>query len=336
MSASETTREVYCAAAGAFRQFARLLLCLQVVFAVFLYSGTAQSAGLASKDIKALLPSIVAVIPVISGRPVNLEEPEGSGVVVGNGRQVLTADHIIGTAAQVRIRTNDGVVADAAIVSRDSGTDLALLEMSIDLPALEFAGYPSIGDPACAIGNAFGLGMSVTCGTVSAIRRSGVGFNAIEDFVQTDAAVNPGMSGGALIDGSGDLVGILSAIFTKQSDANIGVNFAVSAPLSVLVLRRLQTGNPHPWPRAGLRLRQFPPRGGTGRSGAVIVDVLPDSAASRAGFRVGDIVAQAGKRRVFGPADFRTAVAMQPSSVPMRVVVVREEKDLIVDLVIDR
>ncbi len=89
-----------------------------------------------------------------------------------------------------------------------------------------------------------GSGPTVACGTVSATERSNAGFNRIEDFVQTDAAVNPGMSGGALIGEDGRLVGILSAIFTKQSDANIGVNFAVSAALAEAALARLDGSRP--------------------------------------------------------------------------------------------
>lgn len=316
-------------------QLFSIFVCVPLALAAACVFNPGLSARPSTTTIGARLASVVAVIPVVVGRPQNLEEPEGSGVVVGSGDRVLTADHIIGSATRVRIRTLDGLVADAEIIGRDSDTDLALLKIPFDLPPLSFAEYPAVGDETCAVGNAFGLGMSVTCGTVSAVRRAGIGFNEIEDFVQTDASVNPGMSGGALIDTKGNLIGILSAIFTKRSDANIGVNFAVSAPLARLSLDRFQTDNPQPWRRAGLRLRQFPPTGGTGRSGAVIVDVVPDSAASSAGFRVGDIVVRAGDRRIMGPADLRTAIAMQPSGSTMKILAVREDSDVTIDLVVD-
>ncbi len=278
----------------------------------------------ADNPVAAVPQSIVAVLPVWPKRPAGLDEPEGSGVVVGDGTIVLTADHILGAAVRVRIRNLDGVIAEASIIGRDSETDLALIRIPMTLPALQLSGYPSIGGKACAVGNAFGLGISLTCGTVSAVRRSGVGFNPIEDFVQTDAAVNPGMSGGALVDEDGALIGILSAIFTKQSDANIGVNFAVSGPLARVALERLRAEHAKPWPRAGLQLRPFPPPGGEGRSGAAVVDIIPGSAASASGLMVGDVIMAAGARRVFGPADMRVAVAIHPAGAPLVIDAIRD------------
>jgi len=294
--------------------------------------GPARAAD--TNPVDAARHSVVAVLPAWTARPANAEEPEGSGVAIGDGTMVLTADHILGNAIRVRVRSLDGEIAAAEIVSRDSETDLALLKIPFALKPLELAGYPAVGDRACAVGNAFGLGVSVSCGTVSAVRRSGVGFNPIEDFVQTDAAVNPGMSGGALVDEDGALVGLLSAIFTKQSDANIGVNFAVSAPLAALALERLLADEAKAWPRAGLQLRPFPPRGGTGRAGAVIVDIAPGSAAAGGGLQVGDIITGAGDRRIQGPADMRAAVAMQKPGEPLAVTVLRDQDEHNLQIVI--
>jgi S1-C subfamily serine protease len=161
----------------------------------------------------------------------NAAEPEGSGVVVGDGTRVVTADHVLGPGrrlVRVMVRDSDGVIHPARVLARNRLADIAVLALDTPLAAAAWrAGPVGPGLPVCAIGNAFGLGLSVTCGRVSATHRAGIGFNAVEDFIQTDAAVNPGMSGGALVDEDGALVGMLSAIFTKQSDANIGVNFAV-------------------------------------------------------------------------------------------------------------
>jgi S1-C subfamily serine protease len=293
-----------------------------LVMALSALAGAAYPAEPAVVPVGAL-QSVVGVLPTWTSRPVNAAEPEGSGVVVGEGNLVLTADHIIGNATRVRVRSFDGEIARAEIVARDAETDLALLRIPLMLEPLELGGYPGVGDPVCAVGNAFGLGISMTCGTVSAVSRSGVGFNPIEDFVQTDAAVNPGMSGGALLDADGRVAGILSAIFTKQSDANIGVNFAVSAPLASLALERLQTGDGAGWPRVGLQLQAFPPRGGVGRAGAVVADIEPGSPASGARLQVGDIITRAGGRRIFGPADMRAAVAMHDTAEPLMVTVTR-------------
>lgn len=274
----------------------------------------------------AAVSSVVGVLPAWTSQPANAAEPEGSGVAVaneGDATLVLTADHIIGDATRIRVRSADGEIVRAEILARDAETDLALLRIPLAIEPLNLTGNPAVGDPVCAVGNAFGLRLSMTCGIVSALNRSGVGFNPIEDFIQTDAAVNPGMSGGALLDADGNLIGILSGIYTKQSDANIGVNFAVSAPLAKLALDRLQASGGAGWPRAGLQLQAFPPPGGVGRAGAVIADIEPGSPASDTGLEVGDVITGAGGRRVFGPADMRAAVAMHDISQPLPVTVMR-------------
>lgn len=158
--------------------------------------------------------------------------PEGSGVAVMEPGLVLTAAHVVSKASEVHVRLADESRVKAEVLAVDGTTDLALLRIPAETKPIAIAEErPITGAPVCAIGNAFGLGVSIACGIVSAARRSGVGFNPVEDFLQTDAAVNPGSSGGALVDMEGRLVGMLSAIFTMQTDANIGVNFAVSADL---------------------------------------------------------------------------------------------------------
>jgi S1-C subfamily serine protease len=274
-------------------------------------------------EIAGALRSVVSVLPQWAGRPPSLEEPEGSGVAVADGTLILTADHVLGDPVAVLVRTHGGDVLRAEVAKRDRATDLALLVVDEPLPPLAF-GEPLLpGEEVCAIGNAFGLGLSVACGTVSATQRSGVGFNVIEDFIQTDAAVNPGMSGGALIDGEGKLAGVLSAIFTKQADANIGVNFAVSAALAQAALTRLRSHDPVSWPRLGAFLQPHPERGEAGPVGARAVTVPPGSAAGRAGLRPGDVVVEAGGRRVDGQEDIAAALALTPAGQSLRLVVLR-------------
>ena len=267
--------------------------------------------------------AVVSVLPEWAGRPPSAEEPEGSGVVVADGRQVLTADHILGNPVGVRIRTVEGVIRAARIIARDGATDLALLAVDTPLPALRFGDEVAIGDPVCALGNAFGLGVSATCGTVSAVKRSGTGFNAIEDFIQTDAAVNPGMSGGALINRDGNLVGVLSAIFTKRSDANIGINFAVSARLAQIALARLRSRTDTSWPALDARLAPHPPRGAIGRLGAAVVDITPGSAAAGSGLKSADVIIEAGGRRVRGPDDVVAAFALAAGEADLTLSVLR-------------
>ena len=125
-----------------------------------------------------------------------------------------------------------GNVTTAMIHAIDTRRDIAILRTELTGAGIAIRqNEPLIGSHVCALGNSFGLGTGMTCGIVSAVRRSNIGFNDIEDFIQTDAAVNPGMSGGALVDPQGRLVGLIDGIFTKKADIDAGVNFAISVPL---------------------------------------------------------------------------------------------------------
>jgi len=170
--------------------------------------------------------------------------PEGSGVVVREPGLIVTAAHVVAKATAVHVRDHAGNRHPADIVALDPDADLALLRTTAALDPIVLAtDRPATGAHVCIIANAFGLDLSITCGIVSAQARAGIGFNKIEDFIQTDAAANPGASGGALVDEEGRLVGMVSAIFTKESDANAGVNFAVSAALLERRLDRMLAGD---------------------------------------------------------------------------------------------
>lgn len=197
--------------------------------------------------------SIVSVLPTWKGytrpgfgAPPGVA-PEGSGVVIAatpgeKSRYVLTAAHVVSKAIEISIRDHRGIEAPAEIIALDEARDLALLKTGQARRGLApLADAPDIGSHACVIGNSFGLGLSFSCGVVSATGRRGIGFNAIEDFIQTDAAVNPGASGGALVDSQGGLIGMVDAIFTKEADIDAGVNFAVSGALIAERLRYWQS-----------------------------------------------------------------------------------------------
>jgi S1-C subfamily serine protease len=149
----------------------------------------------------------------------------------------------------------------------------------------------------------------VSCGVVSGTHRAGLGFNKVEDFVQTDAAVNPGSSGGALVTGDGKFVGLLSAIFTKTSDANIGINFAASARLTNDVAVQLKQAGRVKRPISGMKLEQALDEGGIGRLGVRIVSVRHGYIGEKAGLKAGDIILRAGGRRVRKPVDFVSAMS---------------------------
>ncbi|GIR94321.1 MAG: hypothetical protein CM15mP95_3410 [Alphaproteobacteria bacterium] len=162
--------------------------------------------------------------------------PAGSGVYFAEKRPtsgyILTAAHVISRATDIEIVDSAGRTLPAEIHAVDQRRDIAILKTDLVGPVIPFGtGKMPIGSHVCAIGNSFGLGHSISCGVVSAVNRQNIGFNEIEDFIQTDAAINPGSSGGALIDSEGRFVGLIDGIFTKDADIDAGVNFAISLSL---------------------------------------------------------------------------------------------------------
>lgn len=233
-------------------------------------------------------------------------DPQGTGVAVIAGGYIATNVHVVGAAKAVEVLLEDGRRLPATIVGRDHITDIALLKIDVDLPLLDLAEVPPLADPVCAIGNQFGLGLSVTCGVVSARSRAGVGFNPVEEFIQTDAAVNPGGSGGALVDAKGRLVGMVSAIFTKQSDADIGVNFATSTRLLMRVVDDLKTHGKVIAGDPGFSADDVPPELSADSGGVIIKKIDPTGPAFALGLDAGDIVTHVDGERVLGAAAFAT------------------------------
>jgi serine protease Do len=271
-----------------------------------------------------VLESVVSVLPLWPGHKLGGtpgtppgSAPEGTAVAVLPGGLLATALHVVDRAEAITVRLADGRRYQAELVAGDGASDLALLRIPVDLPPLAAGPEPALGEPVCAVGNAFGLDLSVTCGVVSATRRSGVGFNPVEDFIQTDASVNPGASGGALVDGEGRLVGLLSAIFTKEVDADIGVNFAVSAALLMRVVEDLAAHGRVLHPASGFRVADLDPGdpGAAGSSGAVVgvrvVAIAPGGAAERAGLAEGDLVTAIAGRATRKASDATAAIQLQ-------------------------
>jgi S1-C subfamily serine protease len=263
-----------------------------------------------------VLDSVVAVVPDLPMRE-RMEEPEGSGIVIFSGGYVATAAHVMGRARTARLKLQDGRQITAELAGIDPPSDIALLKVSEDLPVIAFGEKPGLADPVCAIGNPFGLGNSVSCGVVSALDRTATGFNPVEDFIQTDAAVNPGMSGGALVTPDGRLAGIVTAIFTKQSDGDIGVNFASSLALLLRVTEDLRDH--------GKVIRApFPFR---------VQPLSADQAALQAGVRVsaspgndvrtGDIITAIDDRRVRRVEDVTSAIGLRRPGETIRISLVR-------------
>jgi S1-C subfamily serine protease len=263
-----------------------------------------------------ILKSVVSVLPEwpgftgTPGRDGRPKNPEGTAVAVLPGGYLATNVHVIGRAEKIDIRLDDGRTVPVEIIGRDTLTDLALIKAPIDLPVPALAPEPTLGARVCAVGNQFGMGLSVTCGVVSALHRTGTGFNEIEDFIQTDAVVNPGGSGGALVDGQGRLVGLVSAIFTKDSDANIGVNFAASTRLLMRVVADLKDHGRVIRGQAGFGVRELTKAERKTSTGAAVDQLARNGAAIEAGLAVGDIVTAVGNRAVWRASDVAAAIGL--------------------------
>lgn len=299
------------------RQAALLFLALVIAAPYPVQAATLEKA----------LGSVVSVLPQWPRDTRRTREPEGSGVVIFDGKTILTAAHIVNKAISLRVRTSDGEILTAVLKGRDLATDLAVLKIEKSLPPFAFEEQePTLGGRVCAIGNALGEGLSVSCGVVSAKHRAGLGFNPVEDFIQTDAAVNPGSSGGALVNEEGKLAGVLSAIlnFEKMPDANIGMNFAVSAALAKRAASALVDHGRFKRAISGLRLARWPKKGGTGLQGARVLWIKPGSLAETAGVKVGDVIYRAGERRVRKPADFVSVMALLESGQTLAIEIARD------------
>ena len=194
---------------------------------------------------------------------------------------------------------------------------------------------PRLAQPVCAIGNAYGLGLSVTCGVVSALHVTNAGFNAVEDFVQTDAAANPGSSGGALVDEQGGLVGMMSAIFASDGDNNIGINFAVSVELLQRVFGDLVANGEVRYPSPGWRLGAADRTNPASVAAPVVIGIDGNGPAANAGLSPGDLVLKIGSRRILTPRDAVSALAVIPDpGAPVDISVMREGQELVVSLVL--
>ena len=226
------------------------------------------------------------------------EQSLGSGVIVSPDGYILTANHVVADADEVKVSIADNKKEyTARVIGKDRATDIAVLKISAaNLPAVTLSDSDQleVGDVVLALGNPFGVGQTVTMGIVSALGRSGLGFNGYENFIQTDAAINPGNSGGALVDVEGRLVGINTAIISR-SGGNQGIGFAVPINMARNVLERLVSGGKISRGYLGILpqdidadlARQF---GLADQSGALVGDVLPGAPAAKAGLKSGDVI----------------------------------------------
>jgi serine protease Do len=222
----------------------------------------------------------------------------GSGVVVSPDGYILTNNHVVEGATDVKVTFSDKEEYPAKIVGADQAADLAVLKINkTGLTTLPFAdsGHAQVGDVVLAIGEPFGLGGTVTMGIISAKGRAGLGIERFEDFIQTDAAINRGNSGGALIDTRGDLVGINTAILSGDSGGNQGIGFAIPANMAKNVMDQIMKNGKVTRGFLGILPQELTPEmakafGMPNAHGVAIAQVEANSPARKAGLKVGDVI----------------------------------------------
>jgi Do/DeqQ family serine protease len=248
------------------------------------------------------------------GRPrERVESSLGSGVIISADGVIVTNHHVIKGADEVRVALSDRREFDAEIIVLDEKTDLAILkakDLKGDLPYLEFADSDTVevGDIVLAVGNPFGVGQTVTQGIVSALARTRVGVTDYQFFIQTDAAINPGNSGGALVDMTGKLVGINSAIYSRSGGSN-GIGFAIPAHMARFVAQAADHGGKvqRPWLGATVQLvnAEIAEALSLDRpQGVLVTAVFEGSPAYEAGLRVSDLVIAVDGKEVTDPNSF--------------------------------
>jgi Do/DeqQ family serine protease len=256
----------------------------------------------------------------------------GSGVVIDAERGlVLTNNHVVRIAQRIGVALSDGRRIEAKLVGADPPTDLALLSITaqgLAGLALEDSDKLEIGDYVVAIGNPFGLGQTVTFGVVSALGRSGLGIEGYEDFIQTDAAVNPGNSGGALVDVDGHLVGINTAI-VGPAGGNIGIGFAIPSNMVRQVAEQLTRFGRVNRGQLGVSIQDHPGAMPTAMQaesppGAMVAEVAPGSPADKAGLRRGDIIIAVDGRPIVSAGQLRARVGLIPVGQSVELEVLRD------------
>jgi Do/DeqQ family serine protease len=246
----------------------------------------------------------------------------GSGVIVDKRGYIVTNNHVIKDATDIRVALSDKREFEAKVLLADERSDLAVLKIDTGferLPALEFADSDEleVGDLVLAIGNPFGVGQTVTSGIVSALARTQVGVTDYQFFIQTDAAINPGNSGGALVNMNGQLVGINTAIYSR-SGGSIGIGFSIPSNMVETVVQSAQSGSraiKRPW--LGVELQDVTPEladslGLARPEGTLVTKLHPASPLLAAGIRRGDVILAIDGKAIESSQEFGFRVGTAP------------------------
>src|ERR1700710_1833961 len=255
-------------------------------------------------------------------QPEQMQRSLGSGVMVDPSGLVVTNVHVIEGADEVKVSLSDKREFEAEIVLKDPRSDLAVLRLKDTkekFPALDFTNSDEllVGDVVLAIGNPFGVGQTVTHGIISALARTQVGITDYQFFIQTDAAINPGNSGGALVDMTGKLAGINTAIFSRSGGSQ-GIGFAIPANMVRVVVASAKGGGStvkRPWLGARLQAVGAETAGNLGLkrpSGALVASLTAGSPASKAGLKLSDLIVSIDGQSIDDPNAFDYRFATRP------------------------
>jgi len=342
---------------GGFLSVAVLLMCFDFGFQLDpVAEGTSPRAQLASyatapDDFRGAANRSMAGVVYISTveeRPMSLwdyyrgrqptQQGTGSGVIYSNDGYIVTNNHVVAGASQVSVSLNDNRRFSAKLVGTYPAADLAVLKVDAQgLPALRFANSDKaqVGDWVLAVGNPYNLSSTVTAGIISARGRDINIINdrdAIESFIQTDAAINPGNSGGALVDVDGDVVGINTAIYSRSGGYS-GYGFAIPANLARRIVDDIIATGSYRQTVLGIDASQLDEAyarelGVNVQQGVVLEEVDPSGLAATAGLQGGDIIYAIGERSLRSIAEFREAISSQPRGGKLELQVLRDGQRL--------
>ena len=256
---------------------------------------------------------------------------QGSGVIFDRNGHILTSYHLIDQVDEIFVALSDGRLFNARLIGSDSETDLAVVrvESETQLPWCDLNNDATleVGDIVLAIGNPFGVGQTATQGIVSALRRRISGVSLLQNFVQIDAAINPGNSGGALINPMGDLVGINTAVFSRENGAQ-GIGFAIpSEVIREVVPQIIEYGRViRGWLGVGVEdLNSHPSLYRLTKNGAVVAGMFASSPAANSGLRRGDVIVSINGQDIVSAGQLLTIIAGMAPGTEVELVILRTE-----------
>ncbi|MBC3377996.1 serine endoprotease DegQ [Serratia fonticola] len=351
-----------------------LAMSISLAFASVPAANAAMPAAVAGESLPSLAPMLEKVLPAVvsvrvEGTQVqrqpqlpeqfkfffgpNMPSPKestrpfeglGSGVIIDAAKgYILTNNHVINNADKISVQLNDGREYDAKLIGRDEQSDIALLQVSDvkNLTAVKIADSDKlrVGDFAVAVGNPFGLGQTATSGIISALGRSGLSLEGLENFIQTDASINRGNSGGALVNLNGELIGINTAILAPGG-GNIGIGFAIPSNMAQSLSKQLIEFGEVKRGLLGIKGSEMTADmakafNTDAQRGAFISEVMPKSAAAKAGIKAGDILVSLDGKPISSFAELRAKVGTTAPGTTVKIGLLREGKPMDVAVTLD-